>query len=311
MDFPLANPIMHTIEKKVKDKGSMVFAVKYENIPHFCFGCGRIGHAQEECPDEGHTTGGVRFGKALRGSPQKIGVGKSMTIPAEDPRARHALNFSGDQHRRMMAAAYSSNSHRGEGAMSNRRKYREEESPVSFPGKGKHDSEIPEELVDGVKNMAVDPRLLDLNAQPSEHEPGKVSGLDSYLGSSDTTGGGAMETNGTEHLSMLERLAGAKGTKIGAAGDKRTVLGVRRASKDSEKAKHNKKAVHIAATIQELEEAGLIAEGLKIKKESVWAEEADRSTGVKDGESPAKRSRRPPSCTTPLTGARDEPRQAQ
>ena len=59
VDFPLAKPLRQVIEQKVKGKGSMVFMVKYENIPHFCFGCGRIGHAQEECPDEGHTEGGV------------------------------------------------------------------------------------------------------------------------------------------------------------------------------------------------------------------------------------------------------------
>ena len=99
VDFPLAKPIMHMIEKKVKGKGTMVFSVKYENIPHFCFGCGRIGHAQEECPDEGQPTGGVRFGKALRCSPQKFGTGRSITIPAEDSGARRALNFSGDQQR--------------------------------------------------------------------------------------------------------------------------------------------------------------------------------------------------------------------
>lgn len=86
VDFPLAKPIMHTVEQKVKGKGEMTFTVRYENIPNFCFGCGRIGHAQaqEDCPDEGWVTGGVRFGKALRCSPYKKGTGKSMTIPADD-----------------------------------------------------------------------------------------------------------------------------------------------------------------------------------------------------------------------------------
>ena len=96
MDFPLAKPLRQVIEQKVKGKGSMVFMVKYENIPHFCFGCGRIGHAQEECPDEGHTEGGVFFGKELRCSPQKIGTGRSMIIPAVASGVRCALNFSGD-----------------------------------------------------------------------------------------------------------------------------------------------------------------------------------------------------------------------
>ena len=280
VDFPLAKPIMHMIEKKVKGKGTMVFSVKYENIPHFCFGCGRIGHAQEECPDEGQTTGGVQFGKALRCSPQKFGTGRSMTIPAEDSGARRALNFSGDQQRRLLAEAYSSNSRRGEGVNSNRRRYREGESPASNPEEEKHESEIPVELVDGVKNMAVDSRIPDLNVHPPEPGRGKVSGLDSYVGSSDTSGGIMPELHDTAHLSMLERLAGAKGTKIGIGGDKRSLLGVRSTAKDIEKAKRNNNAANIATTIQELEEAGLIAEGLKIKKESVWAEEAIGMTSV-------------------------------
>ncbi|XP_039827478.1 uncharacterized protein LOC120689230 [Panicum virgatum] len=84
VEFPLAKSLQHMVEQRVKGKGLMVFLVKYENTPHFCFGCGRIGHAQEECPDEESIAGGVRFGKALRCSPQKMGTVRSMTIPAED-----------------------------------------------------------------------------------------------------------------------------------------------------------------------------------------------------------------------------------
>ena len=150
VEFPLAKSLQHMVEQRVKGKGLMVFLVKYENTPHFCFGCGRIGHAQEECPDEESIAGGVRFGKALRCSPQKMGTVRSMTIPAEDSGVRRALHFSGDQRGRMMVAAFSSNSKRGEGLAGQRRKLREEE-PVTSPGKGNHGSEIPEELVDGVK----------------------------------------------------------------------------------------------------------------------------------------------------------------
>lgn len=69
VDFPLANPIMATVSRKVKDYGTMEFAVRYENIPHFCFCCGRIGHAARECPEEVEGDGGVKFGAMLRCSP--------------------------------------------------------------------------------------------------------------------------------------------------------------------------------------------------------------------------------------------------
>ena len=86
----------------------MVFGVKYENIPDFCFGCGRIGHDKEECPDEGGNGDGIRFGEALHCSPQKKNVGRKMTIPADASHVRRGLNFSGDQQRRVMSATGSS-----------------------------------------------------------------------------------------------------------------------------------------------------------------------------------------------------------
>ena len=109
VDFPLAKPLMHYVEHKVKCQGLMQFLVKYENVPHFCFGCGRIGHSQRECPDEEMTEGGVRYGKELCCSPQKKNAERSMTIPAEAQGAKRALNFSGDQRKRMVAVANSAN----------------------------------------------------------------------------------------------------------------------------------------------------------------------------------------------------------
>ncbi|CAO2045268.1 unnamed protein product [Urochloa humidicola] len=75
MDFPLEKPLMKTVEQVVKDEGLMVFRLRYENVPFFCFGCGRIGHAKEECPDE-DDTGDSNFAKGLRCSPQKWDVGR-------------------------------------------------------------------------------------------------------------------------------------------------------------------------------------------------------------------------------------------
>ena len=69
VDFPLDKVIMHTVKMKVWGHGEMEFLLRYENIPDFCFGCGRIGHDKHECPDEGLEEGGIRFGKALRCSP--------------------------------------------------------------------------------------------------------------------------------------------------------------------------------------------------------------------------------------------------
>jgi hypothetical protein len=53
VDFALEKIIMRMVQQKVQGHDEMEFLVRYENIPNFCFGCGRIGHDQRECPDEG------------------------------------------------------------------------------------------------------------------------------------------------------------------------------------------------------------------------------------------------------------------
>lgn len=70
VDFPLENPLKSSLRVRVKDKGIMSFPVKYENVPLFCFSCGRIGHAERECR-EGLSANRPRFGKDLRASPLK------------------------------------------------------------------------------------------------------------------------------------------------------------------------------------------------------------------------------------------------
>jgi hypothetical protein len=109
--------------------------------------------------------------------------------------------------------------------------------------------------------MAVDPMVPDLNDDTLLHEPGKVSGLDSYMGSSDMSGGVPLESEVSDHPTMSARLATAKGAKLSSAGDKRNPLGVPGAAKDIEKPRRNRKAANIVATIEELEGAGLVAEG--------------------------------------------------
>lgn len=106
--LPLAKAIAPTVSIKVKDHGVMVFAVKYEGIPHFYFVCGRIGHAARECPEENNGDGGVQFGTSLRCSPHKREAGRKLTIPAVEMKAKKGLHFSGDQKEKVMSMALSS-----------------------------------------------------------------------------------------------------------------------------------------------------------------------------------------------------------
>ena len=77
-------------------------------------------------------------------------------------------------------------------------------------------------------------------------------------------------------------------------------------NRDIEKQKKAKTVVHanILESIKELGKNGL-------SSETVAHDVKSEEQRVIDGESPAKRSRRSPTPTTPLTGAHDEPRQEQ
>lgn len=65
-------------------------------------------------------------------------------------------------------------------------------------------AEVSEDLVNGVASMAVDGRTSDPNARSVKSGLGRVSGLDSFAGSSEGKRSDMMETD--EHLSMHDRL---------------------------------------------------------------------------------------------------------
>ncbi|CAO2186116.1 unnamed protein product [Urochloa humidicola] len=272
VEYPLEQPLLPMVDMDVKGMGNMVFSVRYENTPHHCFTCGRMGHAKEECPDE-LDGAGVIFPKSLRCSPQKWDAGRTMSISSGEPKAKRGLNFSGAQKTKVMAAAGSPNAQarsRSADATSKRRA-RDEEDSYSGAGasaqqeKASEYQEVVEEnLAKGVENMVVDGEIPNLNAIPPPNaSKERVSGINSYAGS----GGSSMPSESAkeeDNLSLLERLARAK--------EQRGV------------------------------QARLItkADGFEGNKGS-----------VKEGESPAKRSRLSTTTHDNLTGTRGESRQDQ
>ena len=56
--------LIESARRKSKD----LYDILYENVPHFCFSCGRLGHSDLHCPTPGtrDAKGDLPFGKGLR-----------------------------------------------------------------------------------------------------------------------------------------------------------------------------------------------------------------------------------------------------
>jgi hypothetical protein len=71
IEYPHTKPLVPSLKVKIKGRGTMLINLRYENVPHFCFTCGRLGHAALNCEEDGSNEGSIKFGEELRASPPK------------------------------------------------------------------------------------------------------------------------------------------------------------------------------------------------------------------------------------------------
>ncbi|MEJ2003229.1 MAG: DUF4283 domain-containing protein [Maritimibacter sp.] len=69
--YPIEKPLEPKIKVRVKGRGLMEILLRYKNVPHFCFSCGRIGHAVANCESGEGNGHEIRFGKELMASPPR------------------------------------------------------------------------------------------------------------------------------------------------------------------------------------------------------------------------------------------------
>ncbi|CAO2035397.1 unnamed protein product [Urochloa humidicola] len=317
----LEEPLKPVVEVKIKDKGVMSFEVGYENVPFFCFICGRMGHSKRECPEQDDDSEEEneeeemddpkgkkkKLGEWMRKSPLKRSAEKQRVNPAAgQARANRALNFSGEQLARIQAASSATRGNGGKRKTELHAGEAHERSPLRLPWK------VNKELSEGVQRLSVE-------ASKGEYGSERVSGINSYVGSSDQTMSEADFLHGREtevsKKGMAERLRAAKAAR-GAGGDsKREKAAGPSPSKEISKPKKKKllKESTIAGawswekgnTIEE--EKGAVAEVENVKQTGVM----QLALGGEVGQEDAQISKLAKGKLGDLTGTREESRQGQ
>jgi hypothetical protein len=86
--YPITKPLEPKLRVRIKGRRLMEIMLRYENVPHFCFSYGRIGHAVANCDSGERDDHEIRFGEELRASPPRV---RDITMKAVASRAARPL----------------------------------------------------------------------------------------------------------------------------------------------------------------------------------------------------------------------------
>jgi hypothetical protein len=154
VEYKLSKPLMKELKVKIKGRGTMAITPRYENVLHFCFRCGRIGHATPNCEENELEDMGIKFGEELRASPPRRA--QEIAVNVVSPRVIKPL-FQVDVLKHVGAHAISEGN-----TSAGRREIGESSYQAGAVGGGPehghnmgHHQDICMDLVDGVKDLHV------------------------------------------------------------------------------------------------------------------------------------------------------------
>jgi hypothetical protein len=92
IDWPLNQRLLARFRTTIKGQ-AMVFPMRYERVPFFCFHCGFIGHSKDQCERTVLGTPSLHYDEMLQCSPKRKFEGRSVTTK-EDVIAKKSLRFT-------------------------------------------------------------------------------------------------------------------------------------------------------------------------------------------------------------------------
>ncbi|RLN30052.1 hypothetical protein C2845_PM05G17180 [Panicum miliaceum] len=177
--LPLDAPLKPFVEAMVKKMGLLLFEVKYENVPWFCIICGRMGHSKRDCTEEEDEEEEGGEGDIPRKKNKMFGCRKNYYCACRKAARSHAAssatNDMGGWRKGMPAR--SAPLQLGGGSTSNR-------------GLKRLPEEVSNALTSSVQKMAVDDKALSASRQEDSRQWAHVSGLNTFVDSSDRSQSG-------------------------------------------------------------------------------------------------------------------------
>lgn len=296
----------------------MNILVRYENVPHFCFKCGRIGHAAAKCKADIPDELGVRFSEELRASPIKRA--REKTVRLGKAKAAKPLSFAGPQadwattpvQATKTADASSGGATRKEEMMGEakpKEDAQEEQDVIAKENTSSaQEKHIPQvisnELVNGISDMKVaDKRAIPVDNVSDMRQ--RVS-IGTNMSSEEDTSDSINQSVDEGKMTSIDRFHAKKfGTKTTNAG--RAALKIAGTGREIETGKKLQLSPNIEGAIH-----NLVVQGLNVLA-NVKTEATEEAMEEKMEMSPAKKMKAVPSKSVPknLTGAPREPRQEQ